>query len=161
TLGAGQTSRLILLVTHYDATADGNESFSVQLSSPTGATIGTGTATVTIVDPSFPLLSIADTSAIEGDTTAHYRGAFVQSPGNHFNPITFGPDGNLYTAVGTGPGYNTIERYNSTTGAFMGTFASGPINGVRTIVFRGAYMYVASEYTNQVLQYDATTGAYV
>ena len=30
---------------------------------------------------------------------------------------------------------------------------------MRTIVFRG-YMYVASEYTNGVLQYDATTGAY-
>ena len=43
----------------------------------------------------------------------------------------------------------------------MGTFATGPINGVRTIVFHGGYMYVASEYTNQVLQYDATTGAYV
>ena len=28
-------------------------------------------------------------------------------------------------------------------------------------MFRGGYMYVASEYTNQVLQYDATTGAYV
>ena len=56
--------------------------------------------------------------------------------------------------------YNTIQRYNGTTGAFMGTFASGPINGVRTIVFRGGYMYVASENTNQVLQYNATTGAY-
>jgi sugar lactone lactonase YvrE len=161
TFAPGQTSRLVLLVTRYQSTMDGNDTFSVQLSNPSGATIGTGTATVTSVDPAWPQLSIANTSAIEGDTTAHYRGAFVQSPGNQFNPITFGPDGNLYTAVGTGPGYNTIERYNATTGAFMGTFASGPINGVRTIVFRGGYMYVASEYTNQVLQYNATTGAYV
>jgi DNA-binding beta-propeller fold protein YncE len=161
TFAPGQTSRLILLATHYDSTIDGNETFSVQLSNPTGATIGIGTATVTIVDPSFPKISVADTLAIKGDTTAHFRGAFVQSPGNQFNPITFGPDGNLYTAVGTGLGYNTIERYNGNTGAFMGTFASGPINGVRTIVFRGGYMYVASEYTNQVLQYNATSGAYV
>ncbi len=42
----------------------------------------------------------------------------------------------------------------------MGTFATGPINGVRTILFRNGSMYVASEYTNQVLQYSATTGAY-
>jgi DNA-binding beta-propeller fold protein YncE len=162
TFAPGQTLRLILLVINYESKMDGQETFSVVLSNATtGATILTGTTIVTIVDPSWPQLSIANTSAIEGDTTAHYRGAFVQSPGNQFNPITFGPDGNLYTAVGTGPAYNTIQRYNGTTGAFMGTFASGPINGVRTILFRGAYMYVASEYTNQVLLYDATTGAYI
>ena len=28
-------------------------------------------------------------------------------------------------------------------------------------MFHGGYMYVASEYTNQVLQYNATTGAYL
>jgi DNA-binding beta-propeller fold protein YncE len=161
TFAPGQTSRLILLATHYDGAADGNETFGVQLSNPTGATVGTGAATVTIVDPSFPQVSVANTSAIEGDATAHSRGTFVQSPGNQFNPITFGPDGNLYTAVGTGPGYNTIQRYNAATGAFMGTFASGPINGVRTILFRNGFMYVASEYTDQVLKYDATTGAYL
>jgi hypothetical protein len=43
----------------------------------------------------------------------------------------------------------------------MGTFASGPINGVRTIVFHDGYMFVASDYTNQVLQYNGTTGAYL
>jgi DNA-binding beta-propeller fold protein YncE len=162
TFAPGQTSRLILLVTHYGSTVDGNETFSVQLSNPTGgATIANGNGVVMIVEPTWPQLSISNASAIEGDTTAHYRGAFVQSPGNQFNPITFGPDGNMYAAVGTGPGYNTIERFNSTTGAFMGTFASGPINGVRTILFRNGYVYVASEYTNQVLQYNATTGAYV
>jgi DNA-binding beta-propeller fold protein YncE len=162
TFAPGQTARVILLATRVDPAPDGNETFSVQVGTPTGgATLGDGSETVTIVDPTFPQLSVADTSAIEGDTTAHYRGAFVQSPGNQFNPVAFGPDGNLYTAVGTGPGYNTIRRYNATTGAFMGTFATGPINGVRTIIFRGSSMYVASEYTNQVLQYDATTGAYV
>jgi hypothetical protein len=51
TFAPGQTSRLVLLATHYDSAVDGNETFSVQLSNPTGATIGTGTATVTIVEP--------------------------------------------------------------------------------------------------------------
>ena len=162
TFAPGQTSRLILLVTLPDLAPISNDYFNVALSNPTGgATIANGNAVVTIVQPAWPQLTISNASAIEGDNTAHYRGAFVQSPTNAFNPVTFGPDGNLYAAVGTGPGYNTIERFNGTTGAFMGTFASGPINGVRTIVFHDGYMFVASEYTNQVLQYDATNGAYV
>jgi sugar lactone lactonase YvrE len=163
TFAPGQTSRLILLATLPDLVPISNDYFNIQLANPTGgATIANGNAVVTIVQPVWPQLMISNASAIEGDTTAHYRGAFAYgAPTNAFNPVTFGPDGNLYAAVGTGPGYNTIERFNGTTGAFMGTFASGPINGVRTIVFNGGYMYVASEYTNQVLQYNATTGAYV
>ena len=51
TFAPGQTSRLILLVAHYDSAVDGNETFGVQLSNPTGATIGTGSATVTVVEP--------------------------------------------------------------------------------------------------------------
>jgi DNA-binding beta-propeller fold protein YncE len=66
-----------------------------------------------------------------------------------------------YTASGNGPDKNTIERYSGTTGAFMGIFATGPINGPRGIVFNGGYMYVASAGTNQVMQYNATTGAYL
>jgi hypothetical protein len=50
TFAPGQTSRLVLLVTHYESKVDGNETFSVQLSNPVGATIGTGTATVTIIE---------------------------------------------------------------------------------------------------------------
>ena len=146
TFAPGQTSRVILLATHVDPMPDGNENFSVQFGNPTGgATLANGNAIVTIVDPICPQISVADTSAIEGDTTAHYRGAFASANAiNSWDPVTFGPDGNLYTAVGTGPGYNTIERFNGTTGASMGTFATGPINGVRNIVFRGGYMYVAS-----------------
>jgi DNA-binding beta-propeller fold protein YncE len=164
TFAPGQTSRLIPLVTLYDATPPANDYFNVQLSNPSGATITNGSAVVTIVPPTFPQLTISNASAIEGDSTAHYRGAAAYGASyDRFNPVTIGPDGNLYTAVGNGnsANYNTIERYNGTTGAFMGTFASGPINGVRTIVFNGGYMYVACEYTNQVLQFNATTGAYV
>jgi sugar lactone lactonase YvrE len=160
TFAPGQTSRLVLLVTNYDGTVDGNEAFSVQLSNPTGATIGAGSATVTIVDPSWPQLSVANTSAIEGDATAHYRGAFaVAPPGvNLGNAVVFN-GGYFYTS----PGPNTIaplDRYDASTGAFIDHFIpAGRINGVRTPVFHNGYLYVGSEYTDEVLRYDATTGA--
>jgi DNA-binding beta-propeller fold protein YncE len=163
TFAPGQTLRLVLLATHYDSTADGNETFSVQLSNPSGGTIGTGTATVTVVDPSFPQLSAADTSAIEGDTTAHYRGAFVSDPTIVANyGVAFGPDGNLYTSPASGPNSNAILRYNGTTGAPMGIFVpTGIINGVRDIVFHNGFIFVSGEGSSEVFKFDATTGAYL
>jgi sugar lactone lactonase YvrE len=165
TFAPGQTAREVLLATQEDLQATGNVAFSVQLSNPTGgATIGTGTATVNVVvDAPGRQFAAADTSAVEGDPTAHYRGAFVQGvPNNGFNPVNFGPDGNLYTSPGNGPGSNAIEEYNGTTGAFIGDFVPpGQIDGPRTIVFNGGSMYVASTFNNEVLQYNATTGAFV
>jgi sugar lactone lactonase YvrE len=162
TFAPGQTSRLIPLVTQWNAAPPANDYFNVQLSNPSGATIANGNAVVTIVPPTLPQLTIGNTSAIEGDPTAHYRGAAAWgTTTNQFNPVTIGPDGNIYTATGNGPGQNTIERYSGTTGAFMGVFATGPINGPQTILFNGGYMYVAIGATNQVLQFNATTGAYI
>ncbi len=120
----------------------------------------------TIVDNEVAV-SINDTTSTEGDHSAHYRGALVSgAPSGHFNPLTFGPDGNIYTAVGTGAGYNTVQRFDGSSGAFLDTFikndnADHPINGVRDIIFRENYVYVASAYTHEVLRYDAITGAFV
>src|SRR5262249_7709331 len=155
----GQTSRRILLATKDNLTAEPSETFTVQLSNPTGgATIGTGTGTVTITDDDTNRqLSIADTTAIEGDHTAHYRGAFVQRiPGRGTSDVvTFGPDGNLYTPeIGT----NAISRFNGTTGAFIDNFIAddGHLNITQGIVFRAGYVYVNSSSTNEVDRYDAT-----
>jgi DNA-binding beta-propeller fold protein YncE len=164
TFAPGQTSRVILLATHVDPVADGNETFSVQVSNPTGgATLGDGSTTVTIVDPNFPQISVANTSAIEGDTTAHYRGAFVTDPTTAaYYGVAFGPDGNLYTSPASGPNANAIQRFNGTTGAFLSTFVpAGTINGVRDIVFHNGYMYVSGEGSSEVYKFDATTGAYL
>ncbi len=162
TFAPGQTSRTILLATNEAPVLDGNETFSVQLSNPTGgATIANGTAIVTIVDPTRSF-SVADTSAIEGDHTAHYRGAFVQGvPAQGFISLAFGPDGNLYTQGGPGPAAYAITRYSGTTGAFIDNFVpAGQIAGSAGPVFHGGYLYVAGG-TNEVLRYDATTGAFV
>jgi sugar lactone lactonase YvrE len=163
TFAPGQTSHLVLLTTNYESTIDGNETFSEQLSNPTGATIGTGTSTVTVVDPSFPQLYVANASAIEGDTTAHFRGSFVEDPTiSSFYGVAFGPGGNLYTSPGSGPNANAILRYNGTTGTLMGTFVPpGIINGVRNIVFHNGYMFVSGEGSSEVYKFDANTGAYL
>jgi DNA-binding beta-propeller fold protein YncE len=163
TFAPGQTSRTILLATQETASLDGNDNFIVQLSNPTGgATIATGNATVTIVDPTRSF-SVSDTSGIEGDHTAHYRGAFVNLyPGWSAFNVAFGPDGNLYIdSVYVGHG---IDRFNGTTGAFIDHFVpagTAPIYGPRDFVFHNGYLDVVSEYSNNLVRFDATTGALV
>jgi sugar lactone lactonase YvrE len=164
TFAPGQTSRLILLTTLPDLTPISNDYFNVALSNPTGgATIANGNAVVTIVQPTWPQLSVADTSAIEGDPTAHYRGAFVSDPTTPaYYGVAFGPDGNLYTSPAGGPNSNAIQRFSGTSGAFIGNFVpTGTINGVRDIVFNNGYMFVSGEGSSEVFKYDATTGAYL
>jgi hypothetical protein len=168
TLAPGQTSRLILLGAHDDVQRESNETFSVQLSNPTGgATIGTGTATATIVDDdSTRQITVSDTTATEGDTTGKFLDTFVspdsgglntnQSPGG----LAFGPDGNFY--VGNG---GTVLRYNGSTGNFMDTFV-GPGPGVRNGPFEvlfmpGGDLLVTYQNSANILRFNGTTGAYV
>jgi streptogramin lyase len=162
----GQTSRLILLATHDDVQLESNETFSVQLSNPTGgATIGTGTATATIVDDdSTRQITISDSTATEGDNMAKFLDAFV-SPGigglGAPGGFAFGPDGNFYVASGS-----QVLRYNGTTGAFMNIFVptgtGGTRNGAFELLFMpGGDLLVAYQNSNEVLRFNGTTGAYL
>ena len=69
---AGETSKTITVNVSGDTTVEPNESFNVVLSSPVGATIGTGTASSTILndDVAAPALSITadQTSKLEGES---------------------------------------------------------------------------------------------
>jgi sugar lactone lactonase YvrE len=162
TFAPGQTSRTILLATNEQPVLDGNDNFNVQLSNPTGgATIGTAVATVTIVDPTRQF-SVADASAIEGDHTAHYRGAFVQGTANSSLSLpAFGPDGNLYVVPGASPSAGGIDEYDGATGAFIKHFVpSGTLAGGRDMAWSNGYLYIGEEYNNDVLRFNATTGAF-
>lgn len=153
----GVTSQKILIPILEDANVEPDETFDVNLSSAINASIVDFSGEVTIVERRF---SVDDVTIIEGDTTPHYRGGFVESATGNFNDLTFGPDGNLYASSGSSQG--AINRYDGQTGDFLVPFVNdGRISGTRDIVFRNGHMYVGSEYTDEVLRYHATTGAYI
>ena len=66
---AGETSKTVAVSVKGDTAAEANETFSVKLSSPTGATLSDDTGLGTIMnDDAFPTLSINDVAIPEGNT---------------------------------------------------------------------------------------------
>ena len=69
TFPAGTTTQTIAITVNGDTTDENDETFSVNLSAPTNATIADSTGTATIDDDDGPPgIAIADTSAAEGDS---------------------------------------------------------------------------------------------
>jgi DNA-binding beta-propeller fold protein YncE len=168
TFAPGQTTRQILVATLDDNLVDGTETFYIQLSNPTGgSTITSGTSTVNILDDAGSRqFTITDATSIEGDHSAHSRGAFVQAyPTSRLASLAFGPNGNLYVGrtVHQAPTWGWIQQYNGTTGAFIDTLVGqgAGLHGQGDIAFRAGYMYVSSQNNNEVMRFDATTGAFV
>jgi sugar lactone lactonase YvrE len=75
--------------------------------------------------------------------------------------LAFGPDGSLYV---TGYRTNAVNRYDGTTGAFLGAFVSagsGGLNGPVNLSFRpDGFLYVVNQNDGSVSRYNATTGAF-
>ena len=67
TFAPGETEKIISVQTRGDETDEPDETFSVALSDPNGATLQDGTATGTITDDDVPSLSITDATAVEGE----------------------------------------------------------------------------------------------
>src|SRR5262249_17424179 len=81
--------------------------------------------------------------------------------------MAFGPDANsdgvteLYVSSGAG-----VLRYDGVTGQPLGTYitaGSGGLSGARDFTFdsTNTYVHVTSYDSNQILKYNAQTGAYV
>jgi WD40 repeat protein len=75
--------------------------------------------------------------------------------------VTLGPDGNIYVADGAG----AVQKFNGTTGAFIGTFVptgSGGLMNARGVAFGpDGNLYVSSSNGDQILRYNGTTGAFI
>jgi hypothetical protein len=68
TFSPGQTSKTVTVNVSGDTVIENDETFTVTLSNPTNATIGTGTATGTIRNEDFPALGIVGGIAPEGNS---------------------------------------------------------------------------------------------
>jgi hypothetical protein len=73
--------------------------------------------------------------------------------------MRFGPTGDLLVAEQNS---GTVQRYNGTTGASMGAFASGNnINQPEGITIHNGDLYIANFGNNDVLRFNGSTGAFV
>src|SRR5262249_10983592 len=74
TFNPGETSKTIAITICGDTTSEGNETFVLTLSNPTNATLGTTSATGTIVDddtgpgPGLPALGVTNSQLLEGNS---------------------------------------------------------------------------------------------
>ena len=73
--------------------------------------------------------------------------------------LVFGPDGNLYV---TSRLTDQVLRYNGTTGAFLGVFATGGNNGPQDLAFGpDGNLYVLDDGNRQVLRFNGVTGQFL
>src|SRR5262249_21186030 len=69
TFNAGVTSQTVTVLVNGDAVYEGNETFTLNLSNPSGVGLGRAQATGTVVDDDpAPTISVGDASAVEGDS---------------------------------------------------------------------------------------------
>jgi F420-dependent methylenetetrahydromethanopterin dehydrogenase len=122
---AGETSKVITVYAVADTVIEDNETFSVTLSAPVGATLGTATAAGRLVNDDVPVLSLSATSAdkVEGNTGT--------------TPFTFTVTRNVGTGVSS-VGYAVVHGSTSASdfsGSTAGTvsFADGETSKVITL----------------------------
>ena len=131
TIAAGSTSGTIEVQTTEDTLAEGAETFTVTLASPTNATIGTSTATGTITDddtaPTTAALSVSPSSVGEEDsaTTVTVTATLAGS-------VTFNADTTVTVKVGKdGDAAESGTDYTG-VGDFSITIAAGELSGEKT-----------------------------
>jgi len=100
-------------------------------------------------------------------TTGAFIDSFASSPATAESVIgaRFGPNGNLYV-TNYNSAANAVQEFNGTTGALVNTFniaaGSGGLSGPLDLIFApNGNLLVSSSNTNQVLRYDANTGAFL
>jgi WD40 repeat protein len=81
--------------------------------------------------------------------------ASLDGPGDFFDDVTFGPDGNLYV---TDPNHGTVTSFDGKTGQWRGDFISG-LEGAEDLEFApNGELFVTAGPTG-MWRFDGTTGA--
>jgi hypothetical protein len=143
----GETSKTITVNVAGDATQEGNENFSIQLSSPTNALLGTSTATATILDDDTPVISITatDASKLEGNGADDPLLTFTisRSVGTGTSTVSY--------RVLPGTALAGSDYYGTTSGSV--TFASGELTKTVSVIVNSESLVEADE-TLQVELYN-------
>jgi chitinase len=127
TIPAGQTTGTITVLVNGDRLAEANETFIVNLSNPTNATIADGTGVGTIVDDE-PRISISDTTVTEGNTGSRSATFTVTLSAAYDAPVTV----NYATADGSA---TVGSDYQATSGTL--TIPAGQTSGTITVLVNG------------------------
>ena len=113
TIPAGSTSATVTVPIVGDALHEGNEAFTLTLSSPTNATLTDAVATGTIVDnDAAPVVSIADSSVAEGNSST--------------TPMVFTVSLSAISGLATSVSYQTVAS-GSATASVDYTTSSGSV----------------------------------
>jgi hypothetical protein len=137
TIPAGATSATFTVSVVGDRLDERNETFTVTLSSPSGATLGTATATGTIVDDdAAPVVSVAATSVTEGNSgTAAARFTVASSAASGLAvTVTFATSDGTAHAPGD---------YTASTGSV--TIPAGSTSATVTVPVVGDVLYEKNE----------------
>jgi chitinase len=152
TFAAGETSKTIDVLVTGDTAVETNETFVVNLSSASGATIATAQATGTITNddqpPPVPSLSIGGATVTEGNSGTVNLTFTVTLSQASTNAVSV----NYATADGTAI---AGSDYNATSGAL--TFAAGQTSKTITVAVRGDTLVEGAETLRVVL--SNATGA--
>ena len=124
TFAPGETEKIISVQTRGDETDEPDETFSVALSDPNGATLQDGTATGTITDDDVPSLSITDATAVEGEKARF--AVRLDAAGEQTVRVSYG------TASGTA---TEGTDYSGASGTL--TFAPGDTEKIISVQTRG------------------------
>ncbi len=122
TIPAGQTCTNISIPILNDGIGESTENFSVNLSNPTNATIGSGTGTVTINDDDQPTINCNNVSAYAGN--------------------------NVITVLGLTAPVNTVQIFNSSWATVYNQTYSNPPDSANIPIGPGTYMIKVTKYNS-------------
>ncbi len=143
TFAPGETTKTVDVMVHGESIFENDEDFSVQLSNPTDAVVGTATGTGTIVnDDPLPAISIADATVIEGDAGS----ASATLTLSLTNASAFSITVDIATADGS-----ALSPLDYTAEAGTVTFAPGDLTATFDVAVTGDVLYEGDETFSVIL----------
>jgi hypothetical protein len=134
----GETSQTVTVTVNGDVTFEPNEAFTLTLSAPAGATVGTGTATGSVVnDDVIPVISVNDRAAAEGDAGATTLVFTVSLSNPSSSPVT--------VAYATTDGTATVADGDYAAAGGTLTFAPGVTTQTVAVTVTGDTAFEADE----------------